>query len=263
MKLLKLPIFWGATYLSSIFFFALMYSTIDRGFVQSTAHLESATDEIRLNAITNFSTSFVRECDTVHFVHNDSGWVKFSCRNKYSLIDLAIRHVEREGELIISYEEYGHWVAVRTQKHDHNPFLGELAAKYKASFLPLCLFSYSTPPPLVPHSDPSTIPNERLRSVDCDSEISMDWKVNQFVVDDEATWVELEKFFDERSGLIRSGFENFPRMLYFSAVTATTLGYGDIVPVKDNARNLVTTQAIVGLVLLGVFLNSLVATRIA
>jgi hypothetical protein len=58
------------------------------------------------------------------------------------------------------------------------------------------------------------------------------------------------------SGLPRQ----FPRMLYFSAVTATTLGYGDIVPVATRARGLITVEAVLGVILVGLFLNSIAQT---
>ncbi len=50
-------------------------------------------------------------------------------------------------------------------------------------------------------------------------------------------------------------------MLYFSAVTMSTLGYGDIVPITDRARAVVTLQVILGPLLFGLFLNSLVRER--
>lgn len=50
----------------------------------------------------------------------------------------------------------------------------------------------------------------------------------------------------------------FVRMLYFSAVTISTLGYGDIVPISTRARAVVTLEVIWGPILLGLFLNSLI-----
>ncbi len=49
----------------------------------------------------------------------------------------------------------------------------------------------------------------------------------------------------------------FPRMLYFSVVTVTTLGYGDITPVTSMTRFLVGSEAVLGVLLVGLFLNSL------
>jgi len=52
------------------------------------------------------------------------------------------------------------------------------------------------------------------------------------------------------------------RMLYFSATTITTVGFGDIVPITTTARAFTAIEAIAGWLLAGLFLNSL-ASRIA
>lgn len=54
---------------------------------------------------------------------------------------------------------------------------------------------------------------------------------------------------------------SYLRMLYFSAVTMSTLGYGDIVPVTTRSRALVTVQVILGPILFALFLNALVKER--
>lgn len=53
----------------------------------------------------------------------------------------------------------------------------------------------------------------------------------------------------------RQGTESWWRFLYLSAVTITTLGFGDITPVSTTARLLVGFQAVLGVVLIGLFLN--------
>jgi hypothetical protein len=50
---------------------------------------------------------------------------------------------------------------------------------------------------------------------------------------------------------------NFERMFYLSAVTITTVGYGDIVPISSRTRILLSIEAIWGIILIGLFLNSL------
>lgn len=52
-------------------------------------------------------------------------------------------------------------------------------------------------------------------------------------------------------------WELYFRMVYFSAVTITTLGYGDIAPISATSRLLVTLESVLGIVLIGLFLNSL------
>jgi len=48
----------------------------------------------------------------------------------------------------------------------------------------------------------------------------------------------------------------FGRFLYFSVVTITTLGYGDIVPLTDRARLVVGIESIFGVVVAGLFINA-------
>jgi hypothetical protein len=52
------------------------------------------------------------------------------------------------------------------------------------------------------------------------------------------------------------------RMIYFSATTITTVGFGDIIPLTGTARILTAIEAISGWILAGLFLNS-IASRIA
>jgi hypothetical protein len=49
----------------------------------------------------------------------------------------------------------------------------------------------------------------------------------------------------------------FFRMLYFSAIVLTTVGFGDIVPMTLLARSFVAIQAIFGIMLAGLFLNAI------
>jgi hypothetical protein len=44
--------------------------------------------------------------------------------------------------------------------------------------------------------------------------------------------------------------------IYFSAVTITTLGYGDITPQTDIARSLAAIESVFGIILIGLFLNA-------
>jgi hypothetical protein len=55
----------------------------------------------------------------------------------------------------------------------------------------------------------------------------------------------------------------FDEALYFSFVTLTTLGYGDIAPVAALSRALATTEALVGQVYLAVLIARLVSQYIA
>jgi hypothetical protein len=59
------------------------------------------------------------------------------------------------------------------------------------------------------------------------------------------------------SGFPHSVPGKFLRMLYFSVITITTVGYGDIVPLTPWARFLAGLEATLGIVQLGLFINSL------
>jgi voltage-gated potassium channel len=59
------------------------------------------------------------------------------------------------------------------------------------------------------------------------------------------------------------GRDVFSEMYYFSFVTLTTLGYGDILPVSRLARSLATMEAIVGQLYLAVVVASLVGIQIS
>lgn len=54
---------------------------------------------------------------------------------------------------------------------------------------------------------------------------------------------------------------SFMECVYFSTVTITTLGYGDIVPSGDLGRFVSSSESILGVVLIGLFLNSLSRVR--
>ncbi len=51
--------------------------------------------------------------------------------------------------------------------------------------------------------------------------------------------------------------------IYYSFITITTLGYGDVTPISDNARMLASTEAVFGQLYIAVLLAKLVATHIS
>jgi len=57
----------------------------------------------------------------------------------------------------------------------------------------------------------------------------------------------------------RSWQENFPDFIYFSFVTLTTLGFGDLLPISPLARFLVYVEAIVGVFYMAIVVSSLVS----
>lgn len=58
-------------------------------------------------------------------------------------------------------------------------------------------------------------------------------------------------------------YETFPDLVYFSFVSLTTLGYGDIGPVAPLARFLAFMEAMLGQLYIAIVVASLVGIRIA
>jgi len=70
---------------------------------------------------------------------------------------------------------------------------------------------------------------------------------------------ELRALHDAHQGFPDEVSGGFWRMLYFSVVTVTTLGYGDIVPLTGNARILIGFESALGVVLLGLLVSTALA----
>lgn len=119
--------------------------------------------------------------------------------------------------------------------------------------------------------DPSQTKNESLRAYLDFKEAGMEklsflndgemthWKVqNAFgeLIIDPKQFVRIQRFLAAYAGFPRDIPGSLGRMFYFSAVTITTVGYGDIVPMTDTARALTATEATIGIILLGLFVTS-------
>jgi hypothetical protein len=66
----------------------------------------------------------------------------------------------------------------------------------------------------------------------------------------------IEAYLAAQKGFPSAASGSFLRMLYFSAITITTIGYGDIVAITPWARTLVGCEAVLGIVIIGLFLNA-------
>jgi hypothetical protein len=64
-------------------------------------------------------------------------------------------------------------------------------------------------------------------------------------------------FWRARQGSPSALSNEFVRFMYLSAMTITTVGYGDIVPLTDRARAATALEAVFGVVVVGIFLASL------
>jgi hypothetical protein len=72
-----------------------------------------------------------------------------------------------------------------------------------------------------------------------------------------ATYERLRRFDIAGTGDPSYASGSFLRMIYLSAVTVTTLGFGDITPVSEDARLYVALEAVLGVIFVGIFLSRL------
>jgi voltage-gated potassium channel Kch len=62
---------------------------------------------------------------------------------------------------------------------------------------------------------------------------------------------------------VAGGAESDLRWVYYSLVTLTTLGYGDITPISELARRLAVLEALIGQLFVAVLIARLVSLEIA
>lgn len=67
----------------------------------------------------------------------------------------------------------------------------------------------------------------------------------------------MQAYADAKDGFAGRASGSFWRMLYLSTVTITTVGYGDTVPITPWARTLIAVEAVLGIVIIGLYLNAL------
>lgn len=72
---------------------------------------------------------------------------------------------------------------------------------------------------------------------------------------------EIVRFSEAKRGFPTQIEGQFVRMLYLSASTITTLGFGDIVPLTTPARVAVSVEAVTGILVMGLFLNAVAKER--
>jgi len=86
--------------------------------------------------------------------------------------------------------------------------------------------------------------------------ITEDCRVDGLKVPDQL-FKKMLAYADARDGFAGLASGSFGRMLYLSTVTITTVGYGDIVPITPWARTLIAVEAILGILIIGLYLNAL------
>ncbi|CTQ47611.1 potassium channel family protein [Roseibium aggregatum] len=269
MTLFKKPYFWGALYLNSILVFALIYMLSGAPFTQST----TSTDRNVSSAINSLERDFQ---EVLNFVFEEadlsSSHVNISPLSKTSLTISFAAHSSSVAQFNnvepfhgLLYQGTIEWVGepflIIDDEHEPSPALKVTIESFS---------ELSNPTGIVLHNQILTADEvnqvvqrlfQRFDYQDLPADLGSDANIARFpdgelLVFGEELTTAAASILSEFDGIINPR-TSFIRMLYFSSVTATTLGYGDIVPVDDFGRLLVIIQTITSIVLIGIFLNSL------
>ncbi len=235
---------WGGAYFLCILLFAVIFTFSSSGFYHSTSQFERSLDydsqeilesiESILKPMSNFSPdsydgwTLAEDKFSVHSLRTYENKVEFSVytmftRNTDAVGKNTTFYFIRNPELSTCTENDCYSTRIL---QTNEPILDK--EKKLITLIPQVLSYYS---------DISLI----------ETPFALDSKIDGYVA--------------AKNGFPSESSGNFGRMLYLSIVTITTLGYGDIVPISDLNRFLVGLESILGMVIIGLFLNSLSRER--
>lgn len=286
------PMIFGTIYLLLIPFYALIYDNMPRSFYHSTTRFEEKLFFEKQEIISLFEKDFKRyygilkKRDTIaqdsavlmlNYCNVDDFWI----RNNYGylLCNFVIAPNNQKFERGKSLEAIPNKTIIKFHLLSGIQIIDKRDSLYRysiklATFLNrentpinrICGFDISSISSVwldgsLPKINKYKIPiytdvnenneNEYLAAIERDSNVRN--YVISSVLDDKI----LQYLYTINGFPYGYGKSNFFRMLYFSAITICTVGFGDIVPITDSARLLVASEALFGIILIGLFLNSL------
>jgi hypothetical protein len=251
-KTKKRPLFWASTYLTlMIIVFPLIYVFDSDGFAQTTGTQEDNFAG-RLKTASDTLTSAVNDAIKQQAAGNSANFgyasVVVQDADAYRITGTIVYADTAENVLNSDLQSP---IEIResdvSSARDHNPGGGTITLAYSGTG------RYRAPAPSNPANPSAALAQQLFAQY---SSPANHPKLN--IPADKFSDVEaLERVATGRVGASGGFWSNLARMVYFSAVTATTLGYGDIVPVETSTRVMVTTEAVLGVVTVGLFLNAL------
>jgi hypothetical protein len=274
---------YAAAFVFCIPAFAVLYSVIPRGFYQSTIKTESIYSEQATGILQELCRAVALElpaapnssaAKSMQFTQSVGSW-SFSPRSDLKCDRLRITNEDQLGFTVtvtlwknprcpsviseICYDIVSipfvvtfHPMEVKSSVVEAREFVPIDSPTFPLDFNHPIDVSVGKSPPRLPNKDKlmlSDLVGVLFKGKDSEYETSI-------VLSDQLER-EIGQFFLASDGFTSEANGHFWRMLYFSAVTISTLGYGDIVPVSALARALVTLEVVSGLLLVGLFLNSL------
>ncbi|WP_434352938.1 potassium channel family protein [Psychrobacter sp. HD31] len=244
--LAKIPsLGWGLSYFITILIFAVVYKMNSTGFYHTTSQFEKNLNEDAIEILNSIESSLVTV--TNFSPANYDGWTLLkdefevhSLRHFDNNIGFTVLTVFEKDNAMVSMN-----VELNFKLNEELITCTEKNECYSTHFLQTTRpifdkennFEALTPQALSYYGDIHWFKTP----------LTLDKKIKGYVAAKKG-------FPSEASG-------SFNRMLYLSVVTITTLGYGDIVPISGLNRFLVGLESIIGLIIVGLFLNSLSRER--
>jgi len=273
------PIVWGGVYVASIFLWAFIYQDLKYPFVHTTARFEVETRRAPRDLADSLQAEIIR----VSRFWNRSGKLRrggwdIDVQNIIVSSVRPARDDERlKNEISADYPRAR--LVVTASALDTTGFvLAQCSAELQLVMagpplpdnfdeLPDWQIASSIPPQFGIRQTASPILAARAdsirRSVDTEAFSS---SVIAAILDSQPYGASIalsgplvnrvRYFIDAENGFPQKMPGGFGRMLYVSAVTITTLGYGDIVPISGPARLWTALEAVWGILVAGVFVNS-------
>jgi Ion channel len=267
---LNRPIFWGALYLLAIPFFALIYYNSPNSFYQSTATVERYTNGFyqKSKVEKDVYQAILESLKKSFKNHYRQDYPKVN--SKYSQNDTTIEvhnMIEPSEDDIVKLKNDSIFFRISYYPND-------------STILPIVL-KFKVQPNLIVDENfenrPLDLENEKevleqpsikafryahrfLYAIfPLDSSIRLPF---DGICIDCHGYIKIDKTLQKKINSLAFGLngvadsEDFSKMFYLSAVTITTLGFGDIVPITPEARLLISIESILGVVIIGLFLNS-------
>jgi len=252
---------YAAIYLSFIPLFALIYTKLPHQFYHNTVQYEKAMEDFKKRLPTMLKDELKRD-----FVERNGSNLLAKGANRYDInyINITITSIRPETNDIKFIFAYGLTPPADKEPKvlsDYRMVLGEIEMHVNTGLhlmrsdgtmkAEICYGLYPQPGFLLFEHFEEMFPKNVSPSVVTQSEGGHILFVT--------------KAFDDSLSDYLNGLRGFPtgttidywRMFYLSAMTITTVGYGDIVPITPLTRALVAVQAICGIIIIGLFLNAL------
>jgi Ion channel len=249
--------FWFLYYIASVFFFAIIYTIFPKGFYHATSqyeqnlkidkeYIEKELTSLIKSRLKNRPNPFWLDKDNKDYILYKSIDFKSVKVNTFSIDSSGFNfkvYVWRGAMLGLYDKNRTKWKpSVTVKDWEASLVNAKTEDNYKSSGRYISL-QYENTGVL----DRIFVNHNWFKSNDSRSHIYISSNLRR----------KIDNFRDALDGFPQKSTGDFERMFYLSAVTITTLGYGDIVPITPITRILIWIEATSGVFIVGLFFNSL------